>query len=212
MASFASKLVGNSMNAASTGALGTGIADLVGVDNLPLLGNTKEARRITSMGLRLLGEGNWAIYSDIYPTTLAYLSQAQGNIQAVRDMQPRQPLLEAWERLHAARISQDDNELWAAGVDMVDYEQRVILQETVAQTQQQQQFWTTFSQNFGSRIVAPYPDALPLQEVISNGDYGNADHRMEWFEDELYPKAKQWLESHPDGINVQTLLSGGYDQ
>jgi hypothetical protein len=33
---------------------------------------------------------------------------------------------------------------------------------------------------------------------------------MQWFDQELYPKAKQWLLDHPNGINADTLLRGGY--
>ena len=96
---------------------------------------------------------------------------------------------------------------------MVDYEQRVTLQNAIASTAEDRAFWTSFSQQHGGRIRAPYPGAAPFKTVLPNGDYGNADHRMQWFHhqpDGLYPKVKAWLEANPNGIDLQKLLSGGY--
>jgi hypothetical protein len=182
---------------------------LFGGQRLPLLGNTKEVRQLLWNAFRYLADGNWAIYMDIYPTTLAYLDPS-GGIPAVKKLRPPPALLDAWIRLDAARDNQDDDEIWAAAVDMVDYEQRFVLQQAIAQTAEQREFWTTFTQNYGSRIKAPYPGARPFKVVIPAGDYGDDEARMIWFKVELYPVGKEWLRSHPDGINVQSLLDGDY--
>jgi hypothetical protein len=189
------------------------IGELAYGKKLPLLEKTRAMGAVVGEGYDLLASGNWAIYTSIYPTALAY-TDPQGGIQAVRQMipNPQDPLRQAWERLDAARASQNQDEIWAAAVDMVDYEQRRVLQPAIAGTPAQQQFWTSFSQEHGDRITAPYPGALNFKDVIPNGDYGNADQRMQWFQQELYPKAKQSLLDHPNGIDARTLLSGGYNQ
>lgn len=116
-----------------------------------------------------------------------------------------------WRDLDTARKNRNEAAIWAAGVAMVNYEQRVILQNTIAATAQQRQFWTNFSNNYGSRIRAPYPGAAKFRDVIANGDYGDAEQRMQWFTQELYPKGKQWLENNAV-IDPKTLIEGGYNQ
>jgi fibronectin type 3 domain-containing protein len=219
MAAFASKLVGDALASAATGGQLLGlynlvglIAELAGKDfpwNLPLVGDTRQLASTIYEAYDLLAAGNWAIYMSLYPTFLAYVDDG---IQAVRDMEPDEPLLAAWEKLDEGRTAnpKDEDKIWEAAQLMVHYEQTVVLQNAIADTQQKRDFWTSFSQNHGHRIRSPFPGAQTFKQFNPNGDYGNADHRMQWFNQELYPKAKQWLENHPNGIDVETLLEGGY--
>jgi hypothetical protein len=200
MAAFPSKLVGDSMTAAAEAGW---------------LGALAAGRETVRNGYRYLAERNWAIYISMYPTALAYSSDPQnhpnGNIQAVQNMLPAgNGLRQAWEKLHNARLNQNQEEIWAAAVEMMDYEQRVVLHGAIADTPEKRQFWTSFTQNHGARIRAPYAGAARFVDVVPNPDYGNAGHRMQWFQQELYSKAKQWLEQNPQGVDVQKLLKGEY--
>ncbi len=222
MAAAASKLVGDSIASAAKGGealdmynLGGVVAELFGTE-LPAIGKTREVANVVHEAYGLLANGNWSIYMSMYPSALAYLSDPanhpNGNIQAVQNMipNPKDKLRLAWESLDAARTNQNANGIWNSAIDMVDYEQRVVLQNAIADTPEKRQFWTSFSQNHGAYIRSPYPGAKAFKQLKANGDYGNDDDRMQWFRKELFDKAKQWLVDHPDGIDTKTLLEGGY--
>jgi hypothetical protein len=98
---------------------------------------------------------------------------------------------------------------------MVDYEQTVVLQRAIVGIPPdpvKAAFWTNFSNIYSDYIRAPYPGARKFRDFMPAGDYGKADERMQWFDEELFPKARAWLDAHPDGIDVEILLAGGYEE
>jgi len=215
MAAFVSKGVGDAMHSAGVGGALLGIADLAGVQKVPLLGSTKDVRDTISKSYDLLAEGNWDIYMDIYPTFLAYTDRNGRGIKNVQDMlnagQIGRDLMTAWQTIDAGIRANpvNDTMLWQAVQEMAVYEQRRVLQSRIFDPNRA--FWTSFVQNYGSYLTSAVPRSNAFLSVVPVGDIGSADDRIKWFTNDLFPKFQTWVANNPADINVQTLLAGGYN-
>ena len=213
IAAFASKAVGDAIGSASAGATAASIAELLGWDEIPILGKTDTLRQMLSAMDNLLGQGNFAVFMDIYPTFLAYTdSNGQGLQNVTQLFQANligQPLLAAWKTIDAGIKSNDQTKLWQGVRDMFYYEQRSVLQAVAFEPNRA--LWTNFTQNFGSRLASGIPGALPFITVVPGGDFGSAADRIAAFDKDWFPKFQKWVEANPGNIDARTLLAGGYN-
>jgi len=71
--------------------------------------------------------------------------------------------------------------------------------------------WREFSRQFGGYITSNIPHTRRFVDVVNGADFGNPDHRLAWFDQELVPKWDGWQRRFGfEGINTQWLYDGAY--
>jgi hypothetical protein len=198
MAAFASKSVGDGM------AMATDLYVLA--QGGTLIGGPNPGKL-----LKYLGEGNMAIFMDMYPQMLAYQTGGLANIQAMRDagqINPEQLL--AWTNIDAGIASNNSDQIWQGNTQIAHVEQTITLQDVLDRAPSLWASATNFV--FSPWIKSPIPgDSSTFQTFAPDTNFGNGDARFEWFKEKMVPAWKNWRRTNQQ-IDLPTLLRGGYTQ
>ena len=197
MAAYTSATAGDAIADAS---LGIEVNDFTGA--LSFLPNLQQL-------YNLLGQGNLAIFLNVYPALLAYTASG---IQAVDAMSQQNPALtfldNAMQGLDAAVQANPVNQagLWTAVTQIAIYEQSKVLQPLIFDPNMA--YWTNFSNSvLGSSIASLIPNTQTFLQVVPAGNFGVAANRLAYFSLNLLPAFQALVAANPgQPINIDALL------
>ena len=200
MAAFASNKAGVAMaKAANAFAFTKGVAATLGVDPDKLLD--------------YLGQGNLAIFIDMYPQLLAY-QQAGGltNIQAMRAQGLITALqLDAWTLIDSGITNNDSSDIWKGNGLIVLVEQTETIQ---AVFNKDLGLWKTPTDLWWSpgvgKITSPIPgDTSTFQDLYPGASFADGWRKYTWTVLVMVPAFQRWQQTNPS-IDTGKLLNGGY--
>jgi Protein of unknown function (DUF2515) len=196
MAAFGSYSAGTGMaRAAYTSEFVSGAASLtVGIN--------------TSKVVDCLGQGNMAIFMDMYPQMLAY--SAKGGLANITTMAQQKQItpqqLEAWTDIDEGIDNDDEDTIWDGNGLIVWVEQTQTVQPVF---NKDLALWKQATK-WGPPLVSPMPgDGTVFQTLYPGRSFSNAVLRYQWAIATMIPAIQNWQKTNQT-IVVGKLLNGGY--
>jgi hypothetical protein len=157
--------------------------------------------------LDYLGQGNIAIFMDMYPQLLAYSAGGLANINTMAQQNQITPTqLYAWQQIQQGINTGNADTIWGGNAAIVWVEQAVTAQPMFNKNLG---LWKTATA-WGPKIVSPMPgDGTVFQTLWPGQSFSNPTLRYGWAVFTMIPAIRKWQLTNPN-IILSKLLSGGY--
>jgi len=152
-----------------------------------------------------VARGNKAIFADIYWQHLAYM---QGGIEELARVHAQGELKEqvfrAWQLLDEGKKTQNADLIWKANIDILEYEQKVVIQPILYQGEKNQTLWSLISKTDSALrflVTSPVPEETRLfGDSIPNGNLAKITHRWKWCTDFIMPGWQEYETKNPQKV------------
>ena len=156
--------------------------------------------------LRLLGRGNAAVYDDIFWQHTSYDAGGIAAIEAAhRQGRIDEQTRDGWRSIDLGRRSGDAEAVWQGNRGLLEFEQRVVLQNAVYN--QDQSLWR--------RLSGWMPSPLPLHAETfetwnRRGNPARFEDRWAWIEHSLLPRYRALAENNAARLrwSIDALAAG----
>lgn len=156
------------------------------------------------------GEGNKAIYEDIYWQHLAYREGGIAELERICEQGDLpQNILEAWQMIDRGKRSGEEELIWQGNGILFEYEQKQVIQPILYDGKINKPLWKAISvanKVLGVLVTSPVPAEGPdFREHVPDGNLAEYSDRWKWCIEGIFPVWKDFETNHRE--ELRTLLT-----